>query len=119
MNRERIKFTDTGMDIVIKMANGNPGAMTCLMDMLKYTSEGSQMPGLFLILNLDTLGLYGEKIYMLWNDCCDRDMAQMELVLRNWHMGHLAAYEIMENLSNGRGKPFPNLKSLEEMGLAK
>lgn len=106
----KIQLTDTIMDIMVKMSEGNPGALTCLMEMIKKKDWY-----IIMILHLDTLELYGSKLYMLWNDCCDRDLVKMELVLRNNQMGKLSKEDIHRNLDSGRGTPFMNLKSLEEL----
>lgn len=116
MNKEcKIELKDTMIDIVVKMSEGNIGAVTCLMEMIEKKDWYYNTPSLLMIMNFDSLGLYGSKIYMLWNDCCDRDLVKLELVLRNWQMGKLSESEIYNNLNQGRGTPFTNLKSLEEL----
>lgn len=42
------------------------------------------------ILLLDTLEIYNERIYMLWSDVCGRDMGKMIAVLRAYQLGQLA-----------------------------
>jgi hypothetical protein len=111
----KIKLQDTMMDVMVKMSEGNPGALTCLMGMMQKSDWYGGMDSLAAILSFDTIGLYGSNLYMLWNDCCDRDLTKLELVLRNWQMGNLSAEEIHKNISQGRGTPFENLKSLEEL----
>ena len=111
----RIKLKDNTMDVVVKMSEGNPGAMTCLCEMISKKDWTAGTPGLLVILSLDTLGLYGSKIYMLWNDCCSRDLDKLDLVLLNWQRGNLSREAIHENLSQGYGTPFENLKTVEEL----
>ena len=78
MNREcRIQLHDSMMDIVTKMSEGNMGAITCLMEMIKKDDWYAGVHGVLMILNFDSMGLYGSKLYMLWNDCCDRDLIQL------------------------------------------
>lgn len=69
MEKQRIKLTDTTMDVVVKMSEGNPGAMQVLMQMLS-----TPVGGLHNILVLDSLGIYGTDIYVLHNDICERDL---------------------------------------------
>jgi hypothetical protein len=83
--------------------------------MIKKTDWYGGLDGVVLILYLDTIGIYGSQIYMLWNDCCDRNLEKLELVLRNFQMGELTAQEIIQNVSQGRGTPFVGLKSLAEL----
>lgn len=70
----RIQLTDTGMDIVVKMCDGNPGAMTVLMELMKKKDFPS-------ILSLDSHEIYGTDIYVLWNDICDRNLDHLRAVL--------------------------------------
>jgi len=67
----KLELQDSGQDIILKMGEGNPGAMSCTMDMLSNEK-------VHLILILDTLGLYGSNLYMLWSDCCNRDLEELE-----------------------------------------
>lgn len=113
---EKIKLTDSGSDIAFKMSEGNPGALNCIMEVFKASNLHDGMHGAMLILYCDSLGLYGSELYMLWNDCCDRDIKKFELVLRNWQMGKLSKETILANVrSFGRGKPFGGLVPLEEL----
>ena len=103
------------MCLIIAMSEGNPGAVTCMMKMIEKTDWYGELDGVVLILYLDTIGIYGSQIYMLWNDCCDRNLEKLELVLRNFQMGKLTAQEIIQNVSQERGTPFVGLKSLTEL----
>lgn len=89
MSNERIKLTDSTMDVVVKMSDGNPGAMNVLMQMLKPNNidPNDRMGGLGAILLMDTYGIYGTDIYILNNDICDRDLAKTLAVLRATQMG--------------------------------
>lgn len=111
----KIQLTDTIQDIVIKMAEGNPGAMTCMFQMMQKTDWFGNVDAIMMILQLDSMEIYGSKLYMLWSDCCGKDLTRMELVLRNWQMGRLPLAIIKENLAQGWGQPFENLVSLDEM----
>lgn len=96
----RIKLQDNLMDVVTKMSDGNPGAITTLMQMLQPTAQvidpDSIMGTLGKIMNLDTLEVYGIDIYILWNDVCNRDMVKMFTVLRAQQLGFISAELIRE-----------------------
>jgi len=111
----KIGLNDSIMDVMVKMSDGNPGAITCLMDIMQKQDWYGGADSFIMILSFDTLELYGSNLYILWSDCCDRDLVKLELVLRNWQMGNLTKEEIHKNLSQGRGTPFTNLKSLDEL----
>ena len=82
---------------------GNPGALTFLMqayDVNMFRAErGFQ--------RMQDNGITGSRLYMLWNDCCDRDT---ELAL--WAMENMAVSEIVRhiNYEGGRGLPIEKEK---------
>ncbi len=90
MGNERIGLQDSMQDIVLKMAEGNPGAITALMGLI--TAKGGIDPDQLLgpigtVLSLDTYGIYGSNIYILWNDQCDRNTHKLIMLLRATQMG--------------------------------
>jgi hypothetical protein len=88
--RSRISLTDSGQDVLVKMAEGNPGALSAMIDILqKHDAIDPQaaMGGIGAILMLDTWGIYGSSIYVLWNDKCDRDTRKMLLLMRATQLG--------------------------------
>ena len=101
MTRERIKANMTLEQMLTVMAEGNPGALTFLIGML------TESPAAFLdILFLDSMGIRGTKLYMLWNDCCQKDMGKFEETLIAFRMGKFTRQEIHENLSQVTAQPF-------------
>lgn len=95
----RIDLTDTGMDVLVKMSEGNPGALQALMDiMAKHDSIDPQaaMGGLGAVMLLDTWKIYGSGIYILYNDKCGRDVRKMLMLLRAVQMGMLRSGKLQE-----------------------
>lgn len=89
----KITLADNVMSAVIKMCEGNPGAMTALMEIIKCSKQVDPddfMGGLGKILALDTLEIYGTNIYVLWNDICDRNTSKMIAVLRANQLGFIS-----------------------------
>lgn len=86
----RIDLKDSTMDAVAKMSGGNFGAMEALIRTLQ---EGEKidpddvMSGLGSILMLDTLGIYGTDIYVLYSDICNKDLAKTIAVIRSVQLG--------------------------------
>ena len=111
----RIQLTDTLFEGITKVCEGNPGAMVCLTGVLKKKDWYNGCDGFLYMLAIDTLELYGEKLYMLWNDCCDRDFEKLEVVFRNWQMGKLSKDEIHEHIADGWGSPFEDLVPLDKL----
>ena len=89
----KITLADNVMSAVIKMCEGNLGAMTALMEIIKCSKQVDPddfMGGLGKILALDTLEIYGTNIYVLWNDICDRSTSKMIAVLRANQLGFIS-----------------------------
>lgn len=89
----RITLCDNAKSAAIKMCEGNPGAITALMEILKCAKQVDPddfMGGLGKILALDTLEIYGTNIYVLWNDICDRNTSKMIAVLRANQLGFIS-----------------------------
>lgn len=104
-SKPRITLYDNTMEIVTKMSDGNPGAINFIMS----TIMEDNMNLIEVILPLDTLGIYGSKIYMLWNDACYRDLSKVKKVLEAWRTSKLTKEAIHENLNRGRAIPFEGI----------
>ena len=98
----RITASMSVQDMLITMCDGNHGAFTCMIGMI----QDDPMTGMLDILLFDTLGIYGSKIYMVWNDCCGRDMEKFKETLRAFREGKFTEEEIHKNLSRPYAKPF-------------
>ncbi len=80
------------LDMCVIMSGGNPGAMSAIMEILSHGEEidpDAAMGGAGAILMLDTMEIYDERIYMLWNDVCNRNTAKLLAVLRAYQLGQL------------------------------
>lgn len=84
----RIQLTDTPQSALIKMADGNPGAINALIQLYQCDADkDSAFGGFGSILSLDTHGIYGTDVYVLWSDICGRDTVKMVAVLRSVQLG--------------------------------
>lgn len=102
MKEVRIKLHDTPITAIAKMSDGNPGAMTAMMELIangEKIDPDSFMGGLGNILSLDTNGIYGTDIYVLFNDICDRNVARMISVLRAVQLGFLDSSKLADACS--------------------
>jgi hypothetical protein len=89
---ERITLEDNIMSMLTKMAEGNPGAVGAMMSIIE--DKGKIDPDDFMgsigaILSLDSIGIYGTDIYVLWSDICDKKTNKMLAVLRSHQLGYL------------------------------
>lgn len=88
----KIELSDNTMTIIMKMAEGNPGAITALSEMVKQgeaIDPQSAIPPLGAILLLDTYEIYGSAIYVLWSDKCGRDVRKLLILIRSVQLGFL------------------------------
>jgi hypothetical protein len=116
MSNERIKLTDSTMDIVTKMSEGNPGAINVLIQMLTPNTidPDNRLGGLGAILMLDSLRIYGTDIYVLNSDICGRNLAKTLAVLRAVQLG-LFSGDILKDASHRQDYSGRELVPVEEL----
>jgi hypothetical protein len=111
----RIQLKDTEKDVLIKMSDGNPGALTAMMEMLEKDKDIDPQAfrgGMSAILLLDTFEIYGTDIYILWNDQCNRDVRRLLMLLRAVQLGFIPD-SLLQSI--GACQTRENLLSQEEM----
>jgi hypothetical protein len=84
----KLKLDMTTMDMILVMSEGNPGALTVVMQLLERED------GFPTILCLDSLGLYGSKVYMLWSDVCKKNLDLMTNILLEYRRGNIKKEEL-------------------------
>jgi hypothetical protein len=117
----RIQLTDTGMSAAMKMSGGNPGALRVLVECLTSSAAidpDSMFGGIAPIFDLDTLGIYGSRIWMLFKDVCDEDLRVMCAILRANQLGFLPEAKLNHAIDNyGEGIDVPALVAQVEKRL--
>lgn len=101
--KTKIELSDSMQDVVVKMSEGNPGAVRVCCELLKDGAQidpDSALGGFGAILALDSLGLYGSKIWMLYKDVCDCNLALMLAVLRGHQLSFLSKSELLHAVEN-------------------
>lgn len=105
----RISLLDTMEETMMKFSNGNLGAMRALVELLNHNPEKMFQN----LLTLDRMKLYEDKLYMLWNDSCDRDIQKVEEIIKQYRKGKIKQSDIEERIMTmDYGKKFDDL--LEE-----
>lgn len=87
----------TARDAAGAMCDGNPGALTVMMAMLTRGDEidpGSFAGGLLAILSMDTRGIYGSRIWMLYKDVCGEDLVDTMALIRAVQLGILSGAQL-------------------------
>ena len=104
-HKERIGLTDSLQSAVIKMSDGNPGAMGAMVAMIQASPEVDPMSALGSfgpLLSLDMFGIYGSDVYVMHNDLCDRDPVRSLACLRATQLGLLAETDLKTAIAEAR-----------------
>ncbi len=102
----RLEIFSTVSQNFINFAGGNPGAIRTLFELQNAVGDKT---ALYLI-TLDKMELYEDKLYMLWNDCCNRDISKVIKVLDGYEKEIIKQNDIDERIKNvGYGKSFDDL----------
>jgi len=109
----RIEITDTMAGIVTKMSEGNIEAVSVLSQILEKTDEidpDNFMGGLGVILSLDMSRVYGSRIWMLYNDVCNKNINHTLGLMRAHQLGFLSQEKLDHAIDNyGEGIDIVNL----------
>jgi hypothetical protein len=113
----RIEMKDSMMDVVIKLSEGNPGALSVCMQILKdsTTDPDNALGGLGVLLSLDTLEIYGSHIWLLYKDICGENLENMLGVLRAWQLGFLTENTLKEAVLNCNRPPWHHGLDVENL----
>jgi len=102
----RIETSDTFESMFYKMSEGNPGALNVLMELWKESPkiDPDGIPSLGPVLLLDSLGVYGCRVWMLYKDVCKCDLPRTLALLRAWQLGLLGKAALDHAIDNyGKG----------------
>ena len=104
MNENTIlDLNDDAMSMTFKMSGGNPGAATVCMKLLEdggRIDPDAALEGYAKIFELDTLGIYASRIWMLYKDVCSEDVVKMCAVLRAYQLGLITEYNVDHAIDN-------------------
>lgn len=95
----------------VDICEGNLGALTFFIDAYKMNSHGAEKA----FQRMKDNNITGDKLYMLWNDCCDRDVKKTILVMTNHTIEDILQHI---NYENGRGIKYTETE-LDEKAVSK
>jgi hypothetical protein len=102
-----LDLKDNGYTACVKLSQGNPGAVTVIVLLLEhagYIDKDSALGGIGSLLQLDQLGIYGSRIWMLYSDVCNRSLPKMVALLRAVQLGILDSAALQRGIdSYGKG----------------
>ena len=83
------------------MAMGNPGALAFMMEAYNPKKEMRDIIQVEIAFRrMREANIKGSKLYMLWNDCCDRDTEKALEIMRENDIDDIVAHI---NYEGGRG----------------
>lgn len=103
-SKQRIELTDSFMSAAVKLSEGNPGALTAVMELFRQTpaiDPDAAFGGFAGLFSLDVMGVYGSRIWMFYKDVCHQDMVRMVGLQRAVQLG-LLREEVLLNAIDGR-----------------
>lgn len=88
-------------NFIIGVSDGNPGCVKFILDAMASCIDSMRVQIAFTRMKM--YGITGAKLYMLWNDCCDRNTEKaLEICLAE----SISAIEEHINYTMGRGIPW-------------
>ena len=84
--------------VTFDICKGNPGALTFVMLAYEYNPYRAEAA----FRRMQNNGITGDKLYMLWNDCCNRDTEAALLAMNTLNIESVVEFI---NYEDGRGIP--------------
>ena len=107
----RLELTDTVTDILVKMSDGNPGAINVMMQMLQEAENidpQAILGGVGAVMSLDTHEIYGSNIWILYKDVCGGDLRKMIMLMRATQLGKFPQTRLQSLASDPRSEGLPD-----------
>lgn len=102
MNDKRIKGVINMSELVtMDLCEGNPGALTFMKEAYDFSPFQAEVG----FQRMASNGITGSKLYMLWNDCCDRKIDLAIKVMCNKSIEDIVKHI---NYENGYGISYLN-----------
>jgi hypothetical protein len=98
-DRNRVELSDSVIDVAVKVAEGNPGAIKVCTLLLKDTKGIDPMAafgGLGMLLAFDDRGIYGSRIWVLYKDVCGESIPNLVALFRGHQLGQIRDSELFD-----------------------
>lgn len=103
----RIGINDNTATAVAKLVDCNPGAVRVCGELFHNTKKidpDSALDEMDFIISLDTLEIYGPRIWMLYKDVCQHDIAKVMGLIKAYQFGFMTKAELDHAIdNNGEG----------------
>lgn len=97
-----IEYNDSLQDMIVKMADGNVGALGVLPKLLAADQEvdpDSAHP-LTILLTMDMQEIRGERIWVLYKYCCGQDLTRTIAAIRAAQLGLIEVKRLHEYIES-------------------
>lgn len=95
---QRLTLDDTGITAAHKLSGGNPGALRVLIEANNHAGDidpDAMMGGMGVWLALDSFGIYGSEIWMLYKDVCGEYLPRFLAILRAIQLGFVSESSVL------------------------
>lgn len=103
----------TGMDMIIAVAGGNPGAIRVCIGLIENTPKidpQAILGGMGAILQLDTFDIYESRIWRFYKDFCKQNLSHMIAMMRAVQLDILSESKLNHAIDNyGEGVDVPEI----------
>ncbi len=115
VTKERITLEDTTLSAMMKLSEGNPGALSVLSRCLNEAQTIDPIPEPIMgLLMLDTFGIYGSDIWILYKDICGSSLALFLAVERAIQFGIVPEATVKRAIAAGYDQKIIDPKKLRE-----
>jgi hypothetical protein len=99
---EKLTGQDNALTAITKLAGGNPGALRVCTEIVKWGTEidPNGLSYFGALLNLDSLHIYGSRIWLLYKDICRESLVTMLACLRGWQLGIVSQKDLIRAIDN-------------------
>lgn len=115
-SKERITLGDTTLSAMARLAEGNPGGLTVCIRLVQYGPQldpDNVMGGLGMLLSLDTLGIYGSHIWILYKDICGESLLRTAAILRGCQLGIIRKEDVHAAIQQAEGRRVQSLTVID------
>lgn len=103
--KNRIELSDTPLDAIVKLSEGNPGAVDVCLKLFQKGGDidpDSAFGGFGAMLALDTHGIYGSRIWVLFKDVCGENIVRVLGLLRSVQLGQMPTLSLLNAIDGNR-----------------
>ena len=101
--KERITLDDNAMTMIMKLAEGNPGACTVCVNLIKQNANIDPLSAfgeIGTLLGFDSCRIYSSQIWQLFKGVCKEDIVKVIALIRAWQFGFVSEKDIHFAIDN-------------------